>query len=104
MPLRVHGTTLPLPNPAGEDLRHVTRCLGASWVFYPTWPKTSQSIGAVLVLNSTKLLRRPLPYIYDPRFAELRLYLENDDAGDEDLNAWSSAANCNLGPFHPFLF
>tara|TARA_R110000796_G_scaffold49945_1_gene118582 strand:+ start:51 stop:275 length:225 start_codon:yes stop_codon:yes gene_type:complete len=35
----------------------------------------------VLVLNSTNLWRRALPCINDPRFEEVRLYLDNDDAG-----------------------
>ena len=44
--------------------------------------KPTQPVGAVLVLNSTNLWQRALPYINDPRFAEVRLYLDNDDAGD----------------------
>ena len=43
--------------------------------------KPTQPIGAVLVLNSTNLSQRALPYIDDPRFEEVRLYLDNDDAG-----------------------
>jgi hypothetical protein len=35
----------------------------------------------VLVLNSTNLWQRALPYIDDPRFEEVRLYLDNEDAG-----------------------
>ena len=37
----------------------------------------TQPIGAVLVLNSTNLWQRALPYIDDPRFEEVRLYLDN---------------------------
>lgn len=48
---------------------------------YLSKDKPSQPVGAVLVLNSTNLWRRALPYINDPRFEEVRLYLDNDDAG-----------------------
>lgn len=41
-----------------------------------------QPVGAVLVLNSTNLWQRALPYLNDPRFSEVRLYLDNDAAGD----------------------
>ena len=40
------------------------------------------------MLNSTNLWQRALPYIDDPRFEEVRLYLDNDDAG--------TAATCKL--------
>lgn len=49
---------------------------------YLSKDKPAQPIGAVLVLNSTNLWERALPYINDPRFAEVRLYLDNDVAGD----------------------
>lgn len=49
---------------------------------YLSKDKPIQRIGAVLVLNSTNLWERALPYINDPRFVEVRLYLDNDDAGD----------------------
>lgn len=80
---------------------------------YLSADRPDQPAGAVLVLNSTNLWRRALPYIGDPRFEEVRLYLDNDDAGNaatqqlfeqaettklvdmrsyyagfEDLNAW----------------
>ena len=80
---------------------------------YLSADKRTQPAGAVLVLNSTNLWRRALPYINDPRFEEVRLYLDNDEAGSaatgqlfeeaeatklvdmrshyagfEDLNAW----------------
>jgi len=80
---------------------------------YLSADKPTQPAGAVLVLNSTNLWRRALPYINDPRFEEVRLYLDNDEAGSaatgqlfeeaeatklvdmrshyagfEDLNAW----------------
>jgi hypothetical protein len=48
---------------------------------YLSKDKPSQPVGAVLVLNSTNLWRRALPYINDARFDEVRLYLDNDDAG-----------------------
>lgn len=48
---------------------------------YLTQDKPTRSIGAVLVLNSTNLWQRALPYIDDPRFEEVRLYLDNDVAG-----------------------
>jgi len=40
-----------------------------------------EASGAVLVLNSTNLWIKALPYLNDPRFEEVRLYLDNDDAG-----------------------
>lgn len=40
-----------------------------------------ETSGAVLVLNSTNLWTKALPYLNDPRFEEVRLYLDNDDAG-----------------------
>lgn len=49
---------------------------------YLSKDKPTQPIGAVLVLNTTNLWRRALPYISDPRFEEVRLYLDNDAAGD----------------------
>lgn len=49
---------------------------------YLSVDKPTQPVGAVLVLNSTNLWQRALPYINDPRFREVRLYLDNDDAGD----------------------
>jgi len=49
---------------------------------YLSKDKPSQPVGAVLVLNTTNLWQRALPYINDPRFEEVRLYLDNDDAGE----------------------
>lgn len=49
---------------------------------YLSVDRPTQPAGAVLVLNSTNLWQRALPYINDPRFREVRLYLDNDDAGD----------------------
>jgi DNA primase len=49
---------------------------------YLSKDKPTQPVGAVLVLNSTNLWQRALPYINDPRFEEVRLYLDNDDAGE----------------------
>ena len=49
---------------------------------YLTKNQTREPKQAVLVLNSTNLWRRSLPYINNPRFAEIRLYLDNDAAGD----------------------
>lgn len=49
---------------------------------YLSKDKPAQPVGAVLVLNSTNLWQRALPYINDPRFEEVRLYLDNDDAGE----------------------
>lgn len=48
---------------------------------YLSKDQPTQPAGAVLVLNTTNLWRRALPYINDPRFDEVRLYLDNDDAG-----------------------
>jgi hypothetical protein len=42
----------------------------------------TQPAGSVLVLNSTALWERALPYIDDGRYDEVRLYLDNDAAGD----------------------
>lgn len=55
---------------------------------YLSKDKPTQPAGAVLVLNSTNLWARALPFINDPRFEEVRLYLDNDAAGD--------AATCKL--------
>jgi len=49
---------------------------------YLSKDQPAQPVGAVLVLNTTNLWLRALPYINDPRFEEVRLYLDNDDAGD----------------------
>lgn len=49
---------------------------------YLSKDKPSQPVGAVLVLNSTNLWLRALPFLNDPRFEEIRLYLDNDAAGD----------------------
>jgi hypothetical protein len=49
---------------------------------YLSKDQPSQPVGAVLVLNTTNLWRRALPFIADPRFQEVRLYLDNDAAGD----------------------
>lgn len=49
---------------------------------YLSADRRTQPAGAVLVLNSTNLWQRALRYINDPRFSEVRLYLDNDDAGD----------------------
>jgi len=54
---------------------------------YLTKNKRKHPAGAVLVLNSTNLWRRALPYIDDRRFEEVRLYLDNDDAGDAATRA-----------------
>lgn len=49
---------------------------------YLSKDKPSQPVGAVLVLNSTNLWPRALPFLNNPRFEEVRLYLDNDSAGD----------------------
>ena len=49
---------------------------------YLSKDQPAQPVGAVLVLNTTNLWQRALPYINDPRFEEVRLYLDNDDAGN----------------------
>ena len=51
------------------------------YLSYLTADTPDQPVGAVLVLNSTNLWRRALPYLEDPRFDEVRLYLDNDEAG-----------------------
>ena len=55
---------------------------------YLTLKKTPVAEGTVIVLNSTNLWRRALPYIDDPRFEEVRLYLDNDDAGNAATKAF----------------
>ncbi|MBO6792112.1 MAG: toprim domain-containing protein [Dinoroseobacter sp.] len=49
---------------------------------YLSKDKPAQPVGAVLVLNTTNLWSRALPFLNDPRFEEVRLYLDNDAAGD----------------------
>ena len=49
---------------------------------YLSKDQPAQPVGAVLVLNTTNLWQRALLYINDPRFEEVRLYLDNDDAGN----------------------
>jgi hypothetical protein len=44
--------------------------------------KPAQPVGAVLVLNTTNLWPRALPFLNERRFEEARLYLDNDAAGD----------------------
>ena len=55
---------------------------------YLTLKRTAVPEGTVIVLNSTNLWRRALPYIDDPRFEEVRLYLDNDDAGNAATQAF----------------
>lgn len=55
---------------------------------YLTLKKTPVTDGTVIVLNSTNLWRRALPYIDNPRFEEVRLYLDNDDAGNAVTKAF----------------
>lgn len=55
---------------------------------YLTLKKAEEAEGTVIVLNSTNLWRRALPYIDDPRFQEVRLYLDNDDAGNAATKAF----------------
>jgi len=52
------------------------------YLSYLTADRPTQPVGAVLVLNSTNLWQRALPYLNDPRYADIRLYLDNDTAGD----------------------
>jgi DNA primase len=49
---------------------------------YLSKDKRTQPMGAVLVLNTTNLWQRALPFLKDPRFDEVHLYLDNDPAGD----------------------
>jgi DNA primase len=75
-----------------HDMKNTTRLQVfegfMDFLSYLSQDKPTQPIGAVLVLNSTNLWQRALPYIDDPRFEEVRLYLDNDDAG--------TAATCKL--------
>jgi hypothetical protein len=52
------------------------------YLSYLTIDRPTQPVGSVLVLNSTNLWQRALPYLNDPRYDEIRLYLDNDSAGD----------------------
>ena len=49
---------------------------------YLTLKKQKEHESAILVLNSTNLWRKALPYIEDPRFKTIQLFLDNDDAGN----------------------
>lgn len=85
---------------------------------YMTIKDLDEPEGSVLVLNSGNLKARALPHIQDDRYSEIRLFLDNDDMGDEtvryfleqtspdriadmrahyapysDLNAWHMAQN-----------
>lgn len=60
---------------------------------YLSKDKPVQPVGAVLVLNSTNLWQRALPYINDPRFDEVRLYLDNDAAGEATTSKFFESAN-----------
>ena len=55
---------------------------------YLTLKKIEVAEGTVIVLNSTNLWRRALPYIDDPRFEKVRLYLDNDVAGNAATKAF----------------
>lgn len=50
---------------------------------------------AIVVLNSTNLWPRALPYLDDPRFASVQLYLDNDAAGDAATRKLIEAAADN---------
>ena len=50
--------------------------------------------GDALVLNSTALKARVLPYVTDPRYEEIQLFLDNDDAGNV-VTAFICAADCS---------
>ena len=52
------------------------------YLSYLTADRPTQPVGTVLVLNSTNLWQRALPYLNDPRYTDIRLYLDNDQAGD----------------------
>jgi len=49
--------------------------------------------GDALVLNSTAFKARALPYVIDPRYEEIQLFLDNDDAGSA-VTAFIFAADC----------
>ena len=55
---------------------------------YLTLKKILEPEGSVIVLNSTNLWRRALPYLDDLCFEEVRLYLDNDDAGNAATKAF----------------
>lgn len=49
---------------------------------YLTFQGSSELDACAVVLNSTNLWRRALPYVQDARFEEVTLFLDNDSAGD----------------------
>lgn len=50
---------------------------------YLTSQAKTQAPGAVIVLNSANLWERALPWLNDARFERVRLYLDNNHAGDK---------------------
>ena len=50
--------------------------------------------GDALVLNSTAFKTRTLPYVTDPRYGEIQLFLDNDDAGNA-VTAFICNAECS---------
>jgi hypothetical protein len=75
------GKTVTFHDKPGSPLLQVFEGF-MDFLSYLSKDRPSQPVGAVLVLNSTNLWRRALPYICDPRFQEVRLYLDNDEAGE----------------------
>ncbi len=52
---------------------------------YLTIKNLEEVEGTVLVLNSGNMRARALPYIQDDRFSEVRLFLDNDEMGNETV-------------------
>jgi len=52
---------------------------------YLTIKGVMEAEGSVLVLNSGNLKARALPHIQDYRYSEIRLFLDNDDMGEETV-------------------
>ena len=48
---------------------------------YLTMKSQKRAEGDVLVLNSTAFKARALPYVTNPQYEEIQLFLDNDDAG-----------------------
>lgn len=60
---------------------------------YLTIKELQEAEGSVIVLNSGNMRARALPYIKDDRYSEIRLYLDNDDMGDETVRYFLAHGN-----------
>ena len=60
---------------------------------YLTIKELDEAEGTVIVLNSGNMRARALPHIQDDRYSEIRLYLDNDDMGDETVRYFLKHGN-----------